>query len=186
MIGFEEKGPINTEESCKIAIQKAIELSTDIVFPTTSGDSAVLLCQMAKIMGFNNRIVIVTHAYGFKEPGINSLTEENRKTIEEHGAKIVTATHSLSGVERAMSAKFGGVYPVEIIAHTLRMFSQGVKVVVEISSMALDAGAIEYGKQVVCLGGTSSGIDTVVVMTPAYGNNLFTTKINELLCMPKN
>jgi hypothetical protein len=104
---------------------------------------------------------------------------------DRHGATLPPSpAHALSGAERGISSQFKGIYPVEIMAQTLRILSQGVKVVVEIGSMALDAGAVEYGKPIVALGGTGHGLDTAVVMHPAHANIIFQTKIHEILCMP--
>jgi hypothetical protein len=106
------------------------------------------------------------------------------RALLDGGATLVTAAHALSGVERGISARFDGAYPAELIANALRMLSQGVKVVVEIGCMALDAGAIEYGRDIVCVGGTGKGLDTACVMRPAHANGIFDTKIHEILCMP--
>ena len=181
---FETPGAHNTEDACRVAIERAKLLCAPIVSCSTEGPAGVKLCEIAKEMGFNGNIVIVTHAYGSREPGKNNLKEEHRQTMLSYGVQLVTAAHVLSGVERGMSRKFQGIYPAEIIAHTLRMFSQGIKVTVEISCMALDAGKIDYGSAVVCLGGTGRGLDTAVVITPAHANNIFETKIHEILCMP--
>ena len=181
---FEKPGPDNTSEACRIAIERAALLNAPIVSATTDGNAGARLCEVAKEMGFNGKIVIVTHAFGAKEPGKNTLTDENRAAILGYGAQLVTAAHALSGVERGISTKFQGVYPAEIIANSLRMICQGAKVTVEIGCMALDAGAIGYGSEVVCLGGTGHGLDTAVVMTPSHANRIFETKIHEILCMP--
>lgn len=90
----------------------------------------------------------------------------------------------LSGAERGISRKFSGAYPVEIMAHTLRMFGQGTKVCVEIAMMALDNGAIELNKPVVCVGGSARGADTACIITPAYTADCLDTKIHEILCKP--
>ena len=66
----------------------------------------------------------------------------------------------------------------------LRLISAGTKVCVECASMALDNGAIEYGKPIVAVGGTSKGCDTAVVMTPAHANNILATRVHEFLCKP--
>ena len=97
----------------------------------------------------------------------------------------MTAAHLLSGAERGLSKKFGGVYPVEIIAHTLRMFGQGVKVGVEIAVMALDAGAIPYGRDVVAVGGSGEGADTAIVIRPAHAQAILETHISEIICQPR-
>jgi len=181
---FENPGLKNTDEACRIAVERALLLQTPIVAPTVEGNAGVRLCEVAKEMGFSGKIVLVTHAYGSREPGKNALKDEHRKTLLNSGAQLVTAAHALSGAERGISTKFQGSYPVEIIAHTLRMLSQGIKVAVEIGCMALDAGAITYGTEIVCMGGTRSGLDTAVVMTPSHANSIFETKIHEILCMP--
>ena len=90
----------------------------------------------------------------------------------------------LSGAERGMSRKFGGVYPMEIIANTLRMLGQGTKVCVEISVMALDAGLIPYGEDVIAVGGTDEGADTAIILRPAHAADIFDTWISEILCKP--
>ena len=184
MIVYGKSGPDNTDDVCARAIERAIVTEVAIVSPTTQGDSGVRLCEIAEEMGFMGPIVIVTHAFGAREPGENTLKPEHRIAILSYGAKIVTATHVLSGVERGLSSIYQGIYPAEIIAQSLRMLSAGVKVAVEIGCMSLDAGVIEYGSEIVCLGGTGRGLDTAVVMTPAHANKIFETRIHEILCKP--
>ena len=181
---FEKPGPANTDEACHIAVERAIALNASIVSATTEGTAGIRLCEIAKDLGFQGKIVIVTHAYGSFEPGVNKLSDEHRQTIMDYGAHLVTAAHALSGVERGISRKFQGTYPAEIMANTLRMICQGLKVVVEIGCMALDAGQIDFGSEVVCLGGTGRGLDTAVVMSPAHASRIFDTNIHEILCMP--
>ena len=78
----------------------------------------------------------------------------------------------------------GGAFAVEIIAHALRMLSQGVKVCVECAVMALDCEEIPYGEAVVAVGGTGHGADTACVLTPAGANAILECKIHEILCKP--
>ena len=122
--------------------------------------------------------------YGIAEPGENELPEHVRKDLEAAGVTVVTAAHALSGGERGMSKRFGGVSPVEVVAYALRMFGQGMKVCVEIGLMALDCGSIPYGKPVVAVAGTAYGADTACVLTPAYTANLLDTKVHTVLCKP--
>jgi hypothetical protein len=181
---FEKPGKHNTDEACRIAIERAKALGAPIVVATTEGDAGLRLCEIAAEMGFAGPVVVVTHAYGSRAPGQNVLREECRAAMKARGATLVTAAHALSGAERGISSQFKGIYPVEIVAQTLRMLSQGVKVVVEIGCMALDAGAVAYGIPIVALGGTGRCLDTAVVMHPAHANRIFETKIHEILCMP--
>jgi hypothetical protein len=64
------------------------------------------------------------------------------------------------------------------------MLGQGVKVCVEISISALDAGLIPFGKPVITVAGTGRGADTAALLTPAHANAIFETRIHEILCKP--
>ncbi len=75
----------------------------------------------------------------------NDMAEETRQALIHRGVPVVTAAHALSGAERALSGMSGGVFPVEIVAHTLRMLGQGVKVAVETATMVCDAGLSSRG-----------------------------------------
>ena len=182
MIIFEQISPENTPAAIRLALEKAKEMSTDIVLSSSSGASAFAVLEMASEIKYKGRVIVITSVW--KSPGVNQLSEENRRKLTDSGVILVTAAHTLSGVERSLSGKFGGVYPVEIMAHTLRMFSEGVKVCVEIGAMALDAGAIKEPRAVVALGGTGRGCDTACVMTPGYSAKIFDTRIHEILCKP--
>ena len=184
MLIFEKVQPENTLATLQLALDKAMELSTDIIISTTTGASALAATKLAIDKGFAGHIIVITHVWGMKAPGENELSDEIRTELESAGAIVISAAHTLSGVERAMSGKFGGVYPVEIMAHTLRMFCQGIKVCVEIAAMALDAGAIKLPKPVVALGGTGHGLDTACVITPGYSAKIFETRVHEILCKP--
>ncbi len=174
----------NSLETFALAYEKALELNTDIVLATTSGNTALRFADFLKDKAFSNKTVVVSHVYGSKEKGGNAMSEEIRQQLKNKGFIIVTAAHALSGVERGLSGMFKGVYPAEIIAYALRMLSQGVKVCVEISLMACDAGAIAYKKPVVCIGGTGRNADTACVITPTYSASVLETRVNDILCKP--
>ncbi|MCY6485778.1 hypothetical protein OW763_15770 [Clostridium aestuarii] len=177
---FEESGKINTEKTLELAVKVAKEKNIkNIVVASGSGYTAKLLKDTKDI-----NIVCVTLATGSKEPGKNKMSKEIHKELTDSGMKVLTTTHVLSGAERALSKKFGGISPVEIISHALKMFGQGTKVCVEISTMALDAGLIPYGESVVAIGGSSEGADTAVIITPNHANNILATKVNEIICKP--
>jgi hypothetical protein len=147
--------------------------------------TARLLADAAARTGYPGGLVCVTHVNGFTEKGQNEMSGETRRQLESGGIRVYTAAHILSGAERALSRKFQGVYPVEIIAHTLRMFGQGVKVCVEISVMALDGGLLPYGTPVMAIGGTGTGADTAVILTPAHASEIFSVKIHEIIRKPR-
>ncbi len=182
MITFAEKGKVNTAQAQKIAIECAKERGLDIVCATTGGESALSILQLSEELGYRGKITIVTHVYSYEHQ--NDMPEDIREQVSAKAYRVVTAAHALSAGERGISAMFKGNYPLEIIAQTLRMFSNGVKVCVEIALMAVDNGAITAGRPVVCVGGSSHGSDTVCIVSPAPSADLYKTKINEILCKP--
>jgi hypothetical protein len=110
------------------------------------------------------------------------------KQIQSAGAKLVRASHALSGVERSITKKLGGPSRVETIAESLRaLFGQGMKVAVEITIMAADNGAIPCGEgvEVIAVAGTESGADTAIVARPAHANGFFNFRVREIIAIPR-
>jgi hypothetical protein len=176
---WKSSGPSHTTNCINLALEKAATCGiNDIVVASTTGKTAILLAGRA------SNVICVTHACGFAGPGQNELSDSMRSQLTSQGIKILTTTHVLSGAERGLSKKFGGAYPVEIIAHTLRMFGQGVKVCVEVAIMALDAGLVPHGKEIIAIGGTGTGADTAVVLKPGHASSIFDTYISEIICKP--
>jgi len=184
MLLFEKTGIDNTEKALEIALTAARDLGLDLVLATTGGGTVPVALELAEKLGYTGKIVAVTHCFGSREKGKNILDPAKMQEFRDKGVTVVTAAHALSGAERGLSKKFSGVYPVEIVANTLRMFGQGTKVCVEIAMMALDAGTIEYGKPVIAVGGSGRGADTVCRLTPEYTADLMGTRIHEFLCKP--
>jgi hypothetical protein len=177
---FATAGAVNTEQTVQLAVQTAQERRIrHIVVASNTGETARLFLNIPEI-----RTVCVTHVYGMHKPGEVEMAEAVRAELTASGMRVLTTTHVLSGAERGISKKFGGVNPVELIAHTLRMFGQGTKVCVEIAVMALDAGLIPFGEQVIAVGGTARGADTVVILTPAHAAEILDTRVHEIICKP--
>ena len=180
---FEAKGRENTEATLTLAVEAARALGIkNIVLSSTEGGTAKMMADEIEHDGIT--VTVVTHAYGQMKPNTNPMPAELRQHLVEKGFNICTAAHALSGAERSLSNTFNGVYPVEIIAHTLRMFGQGTKVCVEICAMAADAGLIMTGEPVVAVGGTGRGADTAMVLRPEVSSNIIKTKIDRLICKP--
>jgi hypothetical protein len=177
---FEKCGKINTKIAVELAIKVAKEREVNyIVVASNEGETAELL----KDCGIN--IVVVTHVNGFKQAVNQEMPEKTRSNLESYGFKVYTGAHALSGAERSLSNKFGGISPIEVMAYSLRMFGQGVKVCVEISTMALDAGMIPYGEDIIAIAGTGRGADSAVILRPAHSSNILETKIKEIICKPR-
>jgi hypothetical protein len=179
---FPEKGPGNSAAVAALAVEAARERKIrHLVLATCTGATARHFLAYTREF----QLVAVTHAFGFAGPGTSEMPEEVRAELAGAGFRLVTAAHVLSGAERGLSTKFGGTYPVEIIAHTLRMFGQGLKVGVEIAVMALDAGAVPYGRDIIAIGGSSDGADTAIVVRPAHARAILDTRVVEIICMPR-
>jgi hypothetical protein len=178
---FDKPGITNTEETLKLAFERGRALGlSEAVVASTKGDTAYKALEI--FTGF--KLVAVTYHCGFKEPFQNVMADGTRKDLESKGVTVVSATHALSGVERSVANKFSGIYPVLLIADTLRLFGQGTKVAVEVSIMAADAGALT-GKDIVSVGGTSRGADTALILKPVNQSDLFDMCIREIICKPR-
>lgn len=181
IVYFDKPGVENAEETLRLAKKRAEELGIkDIVVASTGGYAGVKASELFK--GFN--LVVVTHQTGYKEAGVQELTEENRKIIEGNGGKILTCTHVFMGVERAIKTTFNTAYPSEIMAQTLRAFGQGTKVAVEVVAMAADAGLIPINNDVIGVGGTGKGADTALVIKPANSTRIFDLVVKEIIAKP--
>lgn len=186
IIYFDEPGSKNTSDVIKAAKKRAKELNiSHIVIASTQGDTAL---KAREEFGYEDvSIVCVGEHSGFKG-GIDHqlLPDDTRKELEDKGVKVLICSHALSGVERSISKKFGGVSRVEIIAGTLRQFGgEGIKVAVEISIMAADAGLIPTDREIIAIGGTGGGADSAVVLRAAHMNNYFDLEIREIIAKPR-
>jgi hypothetical protein len=162
------------------ALKRAKELGIKyIVVASNSGKTA------ENFLEKDIQVVCVTHHVGFSKPGESEMGPEMKQYLLQKGARVLTTTHLLAGVDRAVRLKFGGLYPAEIIAASLRMLGQGVKVCVEVAGMALDAGLIPYGEEIISVAGSGKGADTACVILPAHSNNFFDTVVKEIICMPR-
>ncbi len=179
---FDSEGKENTERTLEIAKARADELGIEtILVATTTGETGAWAAEF--FQGYN--LVVVTQSTGFREPNEQELTEENRAAIERAGAKILTCQHAFGGVGRAVRKKLGTYELEEIIAYTLRIFGEGMKVACEIALMATDAGLVRTDQEVIAIAGTGRGADTAVVLVPANAQTFFDMRILEVLCKPR-
>lgn len=181
---FDRPGPQNTDLLVEMVKKRCKELGIrHVVVASNSGETSLKVWNALKDDGIN-LISVAEHA-GFSGGDEPSISQEKRKELEDKGIKVLVASHALSGVGRSITNKFGGITPVEIIAHTLRRFGHGVKVAVEISIMAADAGLIPTKEEVIAIGGSGSGADSALVLKPAHMNNFFDLEIREIIAMPR-
>lgn len=186
---FEETRKENTAKTFELALARGKELGINtFVVASTSGWTGV---EAAKVFEGQN-LIIVSHSYGSREPDKWLFTDENLKVLKDKGVPVVTAAHAFGGITRAMNQmKIQGAsttYVIgDIVANTLRMFGQGMKVTVEIACMAADAGLVRCDTDIISMGGSGrvGGADVAVVLTPANSHRLFETKMREIICKPR-
>ena len=179
---FENPGSENTKEVLRIARQRAEALGIKtILVASTKGDTAVRAMEALK--GF--RVIVVSHVVGFRVPDAQEFTEENRRIVEGKGGIILTTTHAFAGISRAMRRKFNTYVIGDIIANTLRILGEGVKVSCEIAMMAADSGLVPTDEEVIAIAGTDHGADTAIVLKPVNTHNFFDLRVREILCKPR-
>lgn len=194
---FEEPGKEHTEETLRIALQAAEERGIDTVLvSSTTGYTAEKAAELFKGSGL--RLVVVTHQTGYREPGVQLFPNDLREKLLKQDVDVVTCTDVLTGtVDVGMSrqrpprtgqldARLPYILPPTnvVIANTLRLFSQGVKVCAEIAMMAVDSNAVPSGEKVVTVAGSHAGADTAMVLTAAESGRIRDMKLHEILCKP--
>ncbi len=180
---LEQTGPVNTGRTLELAHARMTELGLHTALvATTSGDAAL---QAARVLqGFE--MIAVTHSTGFRKPDDQELTAENRAALEAAGVRILTCQHAFGGVNRAVRSKLDTYQVDEIIAYTLRLFGQGIKVVAEMALMAADAGLVRTGAPLMAIAGTGRGVDTAAVVLPTNAQTFFDLQIVEIVCRPSD
>ncbi len=183
---FDKPGKGNTAAALAAGVKRAKELGLrHAVVASASGETALAFHAEAKRQGWAGALVCVTHHVGFAVPGEDEMGGKMRERLRGLGFAVVTGTHALSGPERSFRLKFKGISPLEIIAETLRLFGQGVKVCVEIAVMTCDAGAVPAGRDALFIGGTGEGADAVCVIAPAGQSAFLELKAREIVCKPR-
>jgi hypothetical protein len=180
---YTKAGPDNTNKTIEIAFDFAKQNNIDtVVVASTGGATGAKAAALGKELGVS--VIVVTHNFGFKEPGGLELEEPHRTAILDAGATIHTSTMVLRGMGSAVRKKLG-ISDEELTAAVLRIFGQGIKVCVEMAAMVTDAGLISGG-DIVCVAGTAKGADTAALICPASSNAFFDIKVREVITKPQD
>lgn len=183
MTVFKKPGPKNSEEALAILRQGVEKYGINqVVVASTFGDTGLAVARL--FQGSTIKVVVVTHNVGFKEPGHLEMSAETRREIEALGGVVHTGTMPFRNIGTAIRAK-QEYSQQDLVANTLRLLGQGIKVCVEIVLMAADSGLISTG-DVLAVAGTARGADTVALIAPSSSNQLFNLKIRDILAKPLN
>ena len=183
MVYFDSKGSDNTEKTLQIARDEALKRGvTHIVVASTRGNTGLQAAQLMQNTGI--KLVVVGHSTGHIEVGQQLFDMELKKQVENLGVPVHLGTDLLTGFPSAMR-KRNRFSEETMIADTLRMFGQGVKVCVEIVAMASDANLLPVA-DVIAVAGTGRGSDTCILVGANGTHQFFDIKVREILAKPRD
>jgi len=181
---FDKSGKQNTITTLNLAKKNADILGIkDIIVASTDGYSAE---EAAKIFHSDHyNLIIITHNFGFRKGIDQEFNEELRQKLQEKGIKIFSGTHVYSGIGPALQKEWGYMDFSGVFAKSIRkILSDGVKVCHEIALMAADSGLVKLGSDVISVGGTGRGADTVCWITAASSRDFLNARIKAILVKP--
>ena len=209
---FAQPGPANTEAVVDLVAAAAPRFDA-IVVASITGDCAV---KVATRIG-GEKVVCVTCPQGMNwevdhmqtgpfaeipelreirdawvEAGLKQvpmqLTPDNRAILKRLRVPVVQGTIPLFGPSFSMRLHLNRVTSLDVMAKTLELISTGTLVCLECVLMAVDAGLVPEGKQVLAVAGTERGLDTAWVIRSSASANLFHpakgSRFVELLAKP--
>lgn len=181
--GFAQPGPGNTEQALLVMLEGLNQYQVgQVVVASTFGNTGLAAARLLADKEIS--LVVVTHNFGFKEPGCLEMTAETREELVAMGARVHTGVMPFRNIGTSIRER-QGYSQQDLIANTLRLFGQGIKVCVEIVLMAADSGLISPAP-VLAVAGTARGADTVALIRPQSSNRFFDLKVLDILVKPVN
>jgi hypothetical protein len=182
IVYFEKPGVENTDAVMELVKKRAQELGIGTVVVASyrgyTAEKAVRTLDGLKI-------VVIAGFLEQTDKNINDTFSKGDENLIRSRATVLVATHLFAGITRAMRRKFETSSPAEIIAQTLRMVGTGIKVGIECSVMAADAGLVSTSEDIIAVAGTRSGADTAIVLRPVYSQDIFDLRVKEIICKPR-
>ena len=181
---FTSPGPKNTQTCLQAAAKRAKDLDLKkVLLATCSGWTVYQALEI--IDPLQIKCFAVTHVTGFKNPNEQEMPQDVRQDLIGKGVTVHTAAHAFGSVGRGIRTKLNTFQVDELMAFTLRMFGQGVKVGVELALMCADAGLVRTDEDVLTITGTGKGADTAMVIQPSNSHNCLETKVREIIAKPR-
>lgn len=180
---FEKGGPECTDSLLEHASRRARELGIrKVLMASNTGRTARAAMKYFDPKAFE--LIVITQVAGFIEPNESKMSDEVWAELEGLGFKVVRAAHAFGGIGRGVRNKLKTFQVDEIMAFTLRMISQGVKVGIEISYMAADRGFVRADEDVMTIAGSGGGADTAMVVRPANSHRALDLRVKEIVAKP--
>ncbi len=169
------KGEVNTGHVINAAITRALRVkAAALIVASETGRSALKAAEFLREKNAKIPLVIVTHPpdetwgpkgripIGLRHPA----NARALRCLESLGAVVVQSTRPFAPPSRSIGWELP--LPESIIDKVLGIFGQGVKIAIEASLMATDAGAVNRGDIVVSMAGTFKGLDAAIVARTTY------------------
>jgi len=175
----------NTEATLRLVRERAEKRGIkNVVLASVTGFSAEKALEIFKDSKIKLTVV------GLKGPGFPEFPKELQEKLKRLGHNVCYAS----------DVKYE--FP-ETVQDTLRRFSEGFKVCVEVALLATDAGYVKPGEEIIAVGGTGmigyekgGGVDTAIVMEAVkskdflklesiFGKKEERRKIREIICKPR-
>lgn len=173
-----------TKKVLEISFTEATRMELNkVIVPSTTGFSAKVALE---VVPDNIELIIVTHVTGYINQGENEFDSQLRNQIEKSRHKILTTAHLFKSVNSHFQSKYGGTYNSIAFADGLRMVCQGLKVIVEISTMAADANLVSTKKWTIVCGGSHRGLDSSCLVKPCNSTDMSKFKLGKFLALPQN
>jgi len=178
---YEQPGPDNTDDVLSVVSARCSQLGINqVVVASTHGTTAL---KAREVLPANVKVIAVSISAAFGGEGW-LMTDEERARLMGAGVVVFTGLHALGDdVSEAVSGN--GWPPNRVVRETLYRFSQGMKVAVEVSIMAAEAGLLDMDSDLIAVAGSDQGADTAVVLRPAYARDFRELKVREVLAMPR-
>lgn len=177
---FETAGKDNTLETLMLARERSEALQiSKVVLASSHGYTAIEAARVFKELDIS--LTAVSISPSFADLGW-TMTADEKRLVESTGVKVLTGLHGLA--DGVAEGYLGENTPGTVMADTLRCFSQGMKVAVEIAVMAAEAGLVQTDEPIIAIAGSEFGCDTAIVIKPAYARKIKDVRVLELICKP--
>lgn len=193
IVYFEKAGKVNTEETLKLAKERAEELGIKtILLASSSGYAAQKALEIFKNANF--KLVVVSLEK-------KRFPSELRKILEDKGIPLRFSALYYDRSSAPSNDLIKYSYP-ELMRYALYKLSEGMKVVLELGMVAAEEDLVSENEEVVAIAGTGhkggrypagGGADTAVVMVPRRSENFNKLpenkddrrEIKEIICKPR-
>lgn len=181
-----KSGPQNTDALLKV-VKERLKTQNFEYATIASKTGEVGLQAVRELSAGIKNIIVVGRSYGFTRPNQPEFLDENRKKIEELGARVLIGPMVFSGVNDSYRTQ-GIPLVQDVIKQALERVGVGVTIAVDNVMTACDSSLVPHRVDVLALAGDynweKEGLDTAVVVKSANTRRFLDLKIREILYKP--